>query len=268
MSGTGRGGGRREDRRGRGTRLVVGLHPVRELLRAGRPVLSVTVADTRGGSEVLEEILALAGERGVAVHEVERSELDRRAEDLVHQGVVATAPPFPYADIDDVLGRAAAAGEPPFLVALDRITDPHNLGSIARTAEAVGAHGLIVPGRRAAGVTPVVEKAAAGALAHLPLALVSNLVSTLRDLGQRGVWSVGLEADVPDTIYDVGLLTEPVVVVVGSEGEGLARLSQGTCDVLAALPMRGRVGSLNASVAAAVALYEVRRRRDAASARD
>lgn len=264
----GRGPGGRGDR-GRGdraTRIVVGLHPVRELLRAGRAVHSVSVADTRGGSEVVTEILDLAADRGVAVHEVERAELDRRAGDLVHQGVVATAPPFPYADLGEVLAGIDAAGEPAFLVALDRVTDPHNLGSIARTAEAVGAHGLIVPGRRAASVTPTVEKAAAGALAHLPLVQVPNLVRTLRDLGQRGVWSVGLEADVPDTIYDLALLTEPVVVVIGSEGEGLAQLSQGTCDVLASLPMRGRIGSLNASVAAAVALYEVRRRRDAAVA--
>lgn len=252
----------RDDRRGDArTRLVVGLHPVRELLRAGRAVHAIAVADTRGASDVLREILRLADDRRVPVDEVGREELDRRAERLVHQGVVATAPPFPYAHLDGVLARAEASGEPAFVVALDRITDPYNLGSIARTAEAVGAHGIVVPGRRAAGVTPVVEKAAAGALAHLPVVQVTNLVRTLGDLGRRGVWSVGLEPDTTDDIHDVALLTEPLVLVVGSEGAGLARLTRDACDHLVHLPMRGRVGSLNASVAAAVALYEVRRRR-------
>lgn len=246
------------------TRLVAGLHPVRELLRAGRTVHSVSIATGRGATDVVDEILALAAERGVAVHEVDRADLDRRTEGLAHQGVVATAPPFPYASLPDLLGRAAERGEPPFLVALDGVTDPHNLGSVARTAEAVGAHGLIIPTRRAVGVTPVVEKAAAGALAHLALAQVTNLARTLRVLGDDGVWSVGLDSDVPDSLYDTELLTEPVVLVVGSEGRGLAHLSQVRCDHLAHLPMYGRVGSLNVSVAAGVALYEVRRRRRAA----
>lgn len=243
-----------------GDRLVVGLHPVRELLRAGAALHRVEVAEGREGSDVLHEIVGLARERGVPVEARDRADLDRRAGDLVHQGVVATAPPFPYATLEEVLDRGTS-GEPPFLVALDHVTDPHNLGSVARTAEAVGAHGLLIPDRRAAGVTPTVEKAAAGALAHLPLVRITNLARTLRDLSRRSVWSVGLEADVPDSIYDCGLLTEPLVLVIGGEGEGLARLSAERCDQLVRLPMQGRIGSLNASVAAAVALYEVRRRR-------
>jgi 23S rRNA (guanosine2251-2'-O)-methyltransferase len=259
-------GGARRGRRDGGhetphERLVVGLHPVRELLRAGAPVGPVRVDAARRRSPVLDEITALAAQQGVTVEPVERDRLDRLAGDLVHQGIVATAPPFPYARLDDVLARADRTGEPALVVALDGVTDPHNLGSTARTAEAVGAHGLLVPSRRAAGITPAVEKAAAGALAHLPLVRVPNLVRALRELSGAGVWSVGLDADAPTTIHDCALLDQPVVLVVGSEGRGLAHLSQVQCDTLVNLPMRGRIGSLNASVAAAVALYEILRRR-------
>jgi 23S rRNA (guanosine2251-2'-O)-methyltransferase len=245
-------------------RLVVGLHPVRELLRAGGRVHRIAVADSRDRSDVLAEIRELAAAAGVRIETVPRDELERRAEGLVHQGVVATAAPFPYASLRDALDRAEAAGEPPFLVVLDQVTDPHNLGSIARTAEAAGAHGLVVAERRAAGVTPVVEKTAAGALAHLPLVKVTNLARALRELKAAHVWVVGLDADTDESVHDAALLDEAVALVVGSEGRGLARLTAEECDALVRLPMRGNVGSLNASVAAAIAIYEVRRRRDAA----
>lgn len=238
-------------------RLVVGLHPVRELLRAGGPVHAVRVARGRSDSDVLDELLDLAREAGVPVDQVPREDLDSRAEGLVHQGVVATAPPFRYADLDTVLDRAEAAGEVPLLVALDGVTDPHNLGSICRTAEAIGAHGVVVPGRRAASVTPVAEKAAAGALAHLPVVAVTNLVRSLTSIADRPVWSLGLDADGEVEVADSHLLADPLVLVVGAEGRGLARLVRDTCDQLVRLPMRGRVGSLNASVAAAVALYAI-----------
>lgn len=238
-------------------RVVVGLHPVRELLRAGRPVRRVAIAAGRTDSDVLDELLDLARAAGVAVDRVDRDDLDRRAEGLVHQGVVATAPPFPYADIDTVLDRADAAGEVPLLVALDGVTDPHNLGSICRTAEAVGAHAVVVPGRRAASVTPVAEKAAAGALAHLPVVQVTNLVRTLGAIADRPVWSLGLDADGEVEVAGSHLLADPLVLVVGAEGSGLSRLTRDTCDQLVRLPMRGRVGSLNASVATAVALYAI-----------
>jgi 23S rRNA (guanosine2251-2'-O)-methyltransferase len=259
--GGGRGG--RSDGRAGGEpdRLVVGLHPVREVLRAGGRLHAIAVSEGRGASEVLDEILDLAEAAGVPVRTVARDDLDERAEGLVHQGVVATGPPYRYATLDEALARADAAGEPPFLVALDGVTDPHNLGSIARTADAVGAHGVIVPSRRAAGVTATAEKAAAGALAHTALVRVPNLVRALEDLRQRGVWVVGLDSDTSDGVHDAPLLSEPVVLVVGSEGRGLAHLTQVRCDQLVRLPMHGNVGSLNASVAAAVAMYEVRRRR-------
>lgn len=238
-------------------RVVVGLHPVRELLRAGRAVRRITIADGRTDSDVLGELLGLAEAAGVLVERVARDDLDARAEGLVHQGVVATAPAFPYADLDQVLDRAERAGEVPLLVALDGVTDPHNLGSVCRSAEAVGAHAVVVPARRASPVTPVAEKAAAGAMAYLPVVRVTNLVRSLAAIAGRPVWSLGLDADGEVELADSQLVSEPLVLVVGAEGRGLARLTHDSCDQLVRLPMRGRVGSLNASVAAAVALYTI-----------
>jgi 23S rRNA (guanosine2251-2'-O)-methyltransferase len=242
-------------------RIVGGLHPVRELLRSGHDVTRVLIAVSRDPVLVLDEIEALAAERGVAVERHDRPVLDALAEGLVHQGVVALGPPVPVATLDEVLAAAERAGEAPLLVALDGVTDPHNLGSIARTAEAVGAHGLLVPERRAAGITPSAEKAAAGALAHLPVVPITNLARTLRQLHDAGVWSLGLDGDAEVAIADHPLASEPCVLVVGAEGSGLARLTRDRCDALVRLPMRGQVGSLNASVAAAVALYTLLDRR-------
>jgi 23S rRNA (guanosine2251-2'-O)-methyltransferase len=258
--GSGASGGR-DGRGGQDERIVVGLHPVRELLRAGQPVRRILVSTTRASSPVLDDLRQAARQAGIRVDEVDAATIDERADGLVHQGVIALMPPFAYARLDDVLARAERAGEPPLLVALDGVTDPHNLGSIARTAEAVGAHGLLVPSRRTVGVTPTAEKAAAGALAHLPVVEVTNLVRTLADLHERGVWSIGLDGDADGELADHPLATEPCVLVVGAEGAGLARLTRERCDALVKLPMRGRVGSLNASVAAGVALYELLRRR-------
>lgn len=240
-------------------RIVPGLHPVREMLRAQADLRSIQIARGREDSPVLREILELADARGVPVEEHPREEIDRRSGGVAHQGVVAVAPPYRYADLSDVV--AAARSEPPLLVALDGVTDPHNLGSIARTADAAGAHGLLVPTRRSAGVGPAAEKSAAGALAHLPVAQVTNLVRALSDLGDRGVWSVGLDADGPGDLHACDLLSEAVVIVVGAEGRGLSRLTAERCDLLVSVPMRGAVASLNASVAAALALFEAVRRR-------
>lgn len=248
-------------RRGRGgdaDRVVAGVHPVRELLRAGGVVRRLVVAADRRRSDEVDDVLELATRAGVPVQEAARDDIDELAAGQVHQGVVAIAPPFPYAALDDVLAGGSHARR--LVVALDGVTDPHNVGSIARTAEAVGAAGLLVPSRRASGVTPTVEKAAAGALAHLPVARVTNLVRALGQAKQAGFWVVGLEAGGDVDLADSPLLDESVVVVVGAEGAGLARLTREACDVLVRLPMRGRVASLNASVAAAVAMYEVARR--------
>jgi 23S rRNA (guanosine2251-2'-O)-methyltransferase len=244
----------------RAGRLVVGLHPVRELLRAGRPITRVVVASTRRASPVLDEIRELAADRGVPLVEVARDELDARADGLVHQGVLAEAPPLELVELDVALALLPD-DERALFVAVDGITDPHNLGSIARTAEAVGAHGLLVADRRAVGVTPTVEKAAAGALAHLPLIRAGNLARALEILRAHGVWSLGLDGAAPDELGTHPLAAEPCVVVVGAEGTGLRRLTRERCDALVRLPMRGHVGSLNAAVAAGVALYTILARR-------
>ncbi len=249
-------------RRDDNQRLVVGLHPVREALRAGLNLIEVLIDKDRERTDVAEEILELAKAASVKLLEVERTRIDDVAEGMVHQGVVARGGPFPYAALEDCKRVARGRGEPLFLVALDGVTDPHNLGAIARSAEGFGAHGLLIPSRRAAGVTPVVEKAAAGALAHLPIVRVTNLVNTLRALKEENVWVLGLDSNDSEPIADCQLLTEPLVLVVGSEGKGLGSLTQITCDALVRLPMRGRVGSFNASVAAAVACHEVMRRRE------
>lgn len=246
----GRGGG--------GQRVVPGVHPVRELLLAGSDVHRVVVDHGRRRTPEVADILASCEDRGIAVEEVPRNQVDDLAEGVVHQGVVALAPPFPYADLDRVL--AGISGRRALIVALDGITDPHNVGSIARSAEAAGATALMVPSRRASGVTPTVEKAAAGALAHLPVVQVTNLVRALKACKDAHLWVVGLEAESDVSVTSEPLLDESVVVVVGSEGGGLARLTRVECDVLVHLPMHGRVASLNASVAAAVAMYEVVRR--------
>jgi 23S rRNA (guanosine2251-2'-O)-methyltransferase len=254
-------------RRGKGgrapDRVVGGLHPVRELLRARQPLRRILIAETRDASPAVGEIRALAERQGVPIDEAGRDRLDAHAAGLTHQGVLALAPPFRYAQLSEALDRASHAGEPLLLVALDGVTDPHNLGSIARTAEAVGAHGLLLPSRRAVGVTPTAEKAAAGALAHLPVVRAANLVRVLEGLKKDRVWIVGLDGDAETGIAECRLLDEPLVLVIGAEGRGLARLTAQSCDQTVRLPMRGAVGSLNASVAAGVALYEVARRREA-----
>ena len=278
--GPGRGGSDRHGADPARARLVVGRQPVRELLRSEQPVTEVLLAGGREASPVLDEIERLAAARGVRLRRLDVSggsdapggsdgpggsdaggELERIAGGLVHQGVAALAPTLPTVTPDALVDRAQAAGEPPLLVALDHVTDPHNLGSIARSAEAVGAHGLVLPERRAAGVTAAAEKAAAGAFAHLPLATVANLNRALAALGERGVWSLGLDGDADTELADHPLVTEPCVLVVGAEGGGLSRLTRERCDALVRLAMRGRVGSLNASVAAGVALYELLRHR-------
>lgn len=258
-----RSGGGRRRRRGGGDRVVAGVHPVRELLRAGAEVRRVLVVEDRRRTDEVVEVLDLARDRGVPVAEVARDEVDRAAEGQVHQGVVAVGPPFPYADLAGVL--AGISGQRRLIVALDGITDPHNVGSIARTAEAVGAAAMMVPARRASGVTPTVEKAAAGALAHLPVVQVTNLVRALKQCKQEGFWVVGLDAEGDVDVTESGLLDEPVVLVVGAEGDGLAHLTRVECDALVRLAMRGKVASLNASVAAAVAMYEVAGRHGRAS---
>lgn len=241
--------------------VVGGRNSVVEALRAGVPCTAVYVAHRIDTDDRVREVLKTAGDRGLPLLEVTRAELDRLTDGLVHQGLAIQVPPYDYASARDLLARAEAAGETPLVVALDGVTDPRNLGAVIRSAGAFGAHGVLVPERRAAGVTASAWKVSAGAAARVPVARETNLVRALTELREAGCFVVGLDADGATPIGEVALATEPLVLVVGSEGKGLGRLVRETCDVVASIPIAREVESLNASVAAGVALYEVARLR-------
>jgi 23S rRNA (guanosine2251-2'-O)-methyltransferase len=238
---------------------LVGRHAVLEALRAGQPVSRVLVSRTVRGAGPLRDIVETARRRGVPVQPVDARRLDGLAQGLPHQGVAALTAVQALVGLDDVLAVARGRGEPPFLIVLDGVEDPHNLGAVIRTAEAAGAHGVVIPRRRAAGLTPAVARAAAGATAHLAVAGVGNLVAALEALKQAGVWVIGADPEAAEP-YDAGALEPPVALVVGAEGRGLHRLVRERCDRLVRIPLRGQVRSLNVSVAAALLLYEVARR--------
>jgi len=246
--------------------IVAGRNAVIEALRAGVPALSLHLATGLERDERVAEIRALAEDLDLPVSEVGRGQLDRLAgggpqAGLVHQGVVLQVPPFAYLHPDDLLRRAVEAPEPALLVALDGVSDPHNLGAIARSAAAFGAHGLVLPQRRAAGVTAAAWKSSAGVLAHLPVARATNLVQALRAAADAGLMLAGLDGRGELDLDDLELASGPLVLVVGGEGRGLTRLVGETCDVRVRIPLAAGVESLNASVAAGVALAEVARRR-------
>jgi len=234
---------------------------VLEALRAGRPVERVVVA--AGGAErgTLADLLALAARRGVPVETVPRSVLDSQAQTGAHQGVAALVAPLEPIELDELLAIPLGSGEPPFFLALDGIEDPRNLGALARSADGAGCHGMILPRHRSAPLSATAVKASAGALEHVPVAEVPNLARALERLRASGLWCIGLDADAPASLFDLELADEPVCVVVGGEGGGLHRLVGELCDVLVHIPMAGRVESLNAAVAGALAVFEVRRRR-------
>jgi 23S rRNA (guanosine2251-2'-O)-methyltransferase len=233
---------------------------VRELLAGTRQVRELLVAQGAERSPIVQEILDLAASKRVAVRRVGLPQLDGAARTDAPQGVVARAAPLAEADLDD-LARPRPGGPPPFLLVLDGVTDPHNLGAVLRTAEVAGATGAVLSRHRAAHVSPTAAKAAAGAIEHLPLALVAGTAAAIAQLKEAGVWVVGLDMDGPGSAFDLELATEPVALVLGAEGTGLSRLVRERCDVLVAIPQRGRVGSLNVGAAAAVACFEVSRRR-------
>jgi 23S rRNA (guanosine2251-2'-O)-methyltransferase len=220
-------------------------------------VNGVYVAEGAERDGRLREAFRLASERGVSLLEVTKAELDRMTGGAVHQGLAARIPPYEYAHPDDLLERAKELGEPPLVVALDQVTDPRNLGAAVRSAAAFGAHGVVVPERRAAGMTAAAWKTSAGAAARIPVAQTVNLVRQLKSYQEAGCMVVGLAADGDVTLPELGLADGPLVVVVGSEGDGLSRLVAETCDQLVSIPMANQVESLNAGVAASVALYAV-----------
>jgi len=240
---------------------VAGRNSVVEALRAGMPATAVYVAEGTERDGRLREAFALAAESGVALMEVPRGEMDRMTGGAVHQGLAARVPAYEYAHPDDLLDKAAEAGEPALIVALDSVTDPRNLGAVVRSASGFGAHGVLIPERRAAGMTASAWKTSAGAAARVPVAQAVNLVRQLKAYQEAGCMVIGLAADgdvsLPDLVSDEGLADGPLVVVVGSEGKGLGRLVSETCDQLVSIPMSSGLESLNAGVAASITLYAI-----------
>lgn len=247
--------------RGLGGEQVEGRQAVRELLLAGRRrVRDVWIADDVDDAPILGDILELAMELRTTVRRVTRAQLDAAARSEAPQGVLAHAAPLPERDLD-TLCRRGRDERPPFLLALDGITDPQNVGALLRSAECAGVSGVVLPRHRAAHVTPTVAKAAAGAVEHLDIALVGGLPAALARAKELGLWIVGLDGAGDTSLFDLGVATEPIVLVLGAEGSGLGRLTRARCDVLAAIPLAGALASLNVSAAGALACFEVARRR-------
>jgi 23S rRNA (guanosine2251-2'-O)-methyltransferase len=240
--------------------LLVGRNPVVEALRAHIPATALYVAGGLDVDDRINESIRTAADRGIALLEVSRAELDRMTGGVLHQGIGLQVPPYAYEPFDDLLAAATEATTP-LLVALDGVTDPRNLGAVVRSAAAFGAHGIVVPERRAAGMTATAWRTSAGAAARVPIAQVTNLTRTLKRCQEEGFLVVGLDADGEMSLYELEAAVGPIVVVVGSEGRGLSRLVGETCDLLVSIPMASDVESLNASVAAAVTLAEISRRR-------
>ena len=255
--------GRRRTRNPDAPELLVGRNPVAEALRAGIPANALYVVVGIEADERVTDAVHLAADRELPILEVSKAELDRRTGAILHQGIALQVPAFSYDELPDLLALATRAGSPPLLVALDGVTDPRNLGAVIRSAVAFGAHGVILPTRRSAGITATAWRTSAGTAARIPVAQVTNLVRALKDCQKAGLQVAGLDADGSTTIDELPGALDPLVIVVGSEGRGLSRLVGETCDVTVAIPMNSRAESLNASVAAAVTLAEVARQRRA-----
>ena len=244
------------------TDKIFGINPVLEALRAGRPIQRLLVAEQRKRDHDLARILVLARDAGVEIRQVSREALNREAHNTSHQGIVAVVAARKYVSLDEVLALPAAKGQVPLFVVLDGVEDPRNLGAILRTAETAGVHGVIIPERRATGLTETVAKASAGALEYVPVVKVVNIVKALEELKKAGIWVFGAEAG-KGTVYWKADFSSPVALVLGGEGRGVRRLVAERCDSLVAIPLCGQISSLNVSVAAGVLLYEVLRQRAA-----
>ncbi|WP_283138754.1 23S rRNA (guanosine(2251)-2'-O)-methyltransferase RlmB [Rhizohabitans arisaemae] len=248
-------------RSGEAPEMVAGRNPVVEALRAKVPATALYIAQRIDNDDRIREAIKLAADRGIALLESARSVLDRLTDGTHHQGIALQIPPYEYAHPDDLVTFARDAAEPPLIVALDSVTDPRNLGAIARSATAFGAHGLLIPSRRSAGVTAGAWKTSAGTLASMPVARAVNLTRALEAYREAGLFVIGLDGDGEVEAADLQLADGPLVVVVGSEGRGLSRLVRNSCDQLVSIPMRAAAESLNAGVATGIALYEIARRR-------
>ncbi|MFC5700946.1 23S rRNA (guanosine(2251)-2'-O)-methyltransferase RlmB [Cohnella faecalis] len=240
---------------------MAGKHPVLEALKAGRTLNKIWVS-SQAQRNLVQPILDEAKARGVVVQQADKRKLDQLVPGIQHQGVVAQASSAAYVEVEELLARAAEKGEAPLIVLLDEVEDPHNLGSVLRTVDCTGGHGVVIPKRRSASLTAVVAKTSAGAVEYVPVARVSNLVQTMEKLKEAGVWIAGADAAATSDVFKANL-TGPLAIVIGSEGRGLSRLVREQCDFLVSLPMFGRINSLNASVAAGVILYEAVRQRSA-----
>lgn len=239
--------------------LIEGRNAVTEALRAGTPIDKIFIA--RGETDkTLGHIASTARAAGVVVVEADRRKLDYMSATKAHQGVIALAAVREYASVEDILSAARERGEAPLLVVCDEISDPHNLGAIIRTAECAGAHGVVIPKRRSAGLTSIVAKTSAGAVSYVPVARVPNIPALLEQLQKEGVWVFGTAAEGTSDLYSADL-KGPAAIVIGSEGDGMTRLVREKCDFLVSIPMKGKISSLNASAAAAILLYEAVRQR-------
>lgn len=239
--------------------MLEGRNAVQEALAAGRPIdkLYIAAGET---DRALARLAAMAKEAGVAVVETDRRKLDQLSATGAHQGVVAMVAAHAYATVDEILENAKSRGEAPLIVLCDDLSDPHNLGAIIRTAECAGAHGVVIPKRRSAGLTSIVAKTSAGAVSYVPVARVPNIPALLEQLQKEGVWVFGTAAEGTSDLYSADL-KGPAAIVIGSEGDGMTRLVREKCDFLVSIPMKGKISSLNASAAAAILLYEAVRQR-------
>lgn len=242
--------------------VLAGKHSVLEALRSGRSINKIWIAE-QAQKQLTQPIIAEAKQNGVIVQFADKRKLDQMAAGVQHQGVVAQVAPQAYVEVDDILARAAERGEEPFILILDEIEDPHNLGSILRSADCTGVHGVIIPKRRSVGLTATVSKTSAGAVEYVPVARVTNISQTIEELKEKGVWVAGADVGATQPIYETNL-NLPLAIVIGNEAKGMGRLIKERCDFLLKLPMFGKINSLNASVAASVFMYEVVRQRMAA----
>lgn len=238
---------------------IAGKHSVLEALKSGRGMNKIWVAEN-AQKQLTQPIVAEAKKSGIIIQYVDKRKLDQMAGHVQHQGVVAQVAAQQYVEVEDILARAKERGEEPFLLILDEIEDPHNLGSILRSADCTGVHGVIIPKRRSVGLTATVSKTSAGAVEYVPVARVTNIAQTIDALKEQGVWVAGADASAEQDVYHTKL-DMPLAIVIGNENKGIGRLIKDKCDFLLKLPMFGRINSLNASVAASVFMYEVIRQR-------
>ncbi len=239
--------------------LIEGRNPILEALKSGREIDKILVSRGDKNGSIIK-IISEAKKQGVVVQETERAKLDSMSQTKNHQGVIAYVAAATYVSVEDILNRASLKGEQPFIVIADEITDPHNLGSLIRTANAAGVHGIIIPKRRSVGLNSVVAKTSAGAVEFTPVAKVSNIASVIDKLKKENVWVIGADMDGEKTIYNQDF-SGAIAIVVGSEGNGISRIVKEKCDFLVQIPMLGEITSLNASVAGALMIYEVLRSR-------